>query len=99
MWTALDIILPPVINCFPGMKNIAEPVLVQALITESSVKTLTKSVLSWLARLDKTQFHAMLKGPLIQCAAGELRSLIGFYRSRITTKQRDTVQNTRVLHA
>ena len=99
MWAGLVIILPPVINRFPGANNIAEPVLVQALISESSVKSLNKSVLSQLARLDQTQFHAMLKGSLIQCAAGKFRSLIGSYRSRIAAKQRDTVQNTRDLYA
>jgi len=58
MWMALVIILPPVINRFPGVNDIAEPVLIQALISsESSVKTFNKSVLSGLTRLDKTQFH------------------------------------------
>jgi hypothetical protein len=37
---------------FPGVKNIAEPVLVQAFIAKVSVKTLNKSVLRWPARLD-----------------------------------------------
>ncbi|ORM84036.1 hypothetical protein HA38_15965 [Pantoea allii] len=86
MWTALVIILPPTINRFPGMNNIAEPVLVQAFISKSSVKTLNKSVLSRFAWLDKTQFHAMLKGLLIKRAAGEFRPLIDSYRGRITTK-------------
>jgi len=29
MWTALIIILPPIINDFPGVNNIAEPVVIQ----------------------------------------------------------------------
>jgi hypothetical protein len=49
MWTALVIILPPVINDFPGMNDIAEPVLIQTFIAKSSVKALNKSVLRWLA--------------------------------------------------
>jgi hypothetical protein len=52
MWTTLVIILPPVINDFPGMNDIAEPVLIQTFIAKSSVKALNKSVLRWLARLD-----------------------------------------------
>jgi hypothetical protein len=52
MWAALVIILPPVINNFPGMNDIAEPVLIQTFIAKSSVKALNKSVLRWLARLD-----------------------------------------------
>ena len=53
MWTTLALILPPVINRFPGVNDIAEPVLIEALIPESSVKTFNKSVLCWPARLDK----------------------------------------------
>lgn len=34
MGTALVIILPPVINRFPAMKNIAEPVFIQTLLRE-----------------------------------------------------------------
>jgi hypothetical protein len=52
MWTTLVIILPPVINDFPGVSDIAEPVLIQTFIAKSSVKALNKSVLRWLARLD-----------------------------------------------
>lgn len=42
----------PVINDFPGVNDIAEPVLIQTFIAKSSVKALNKSVLRWLARLD-----------------------------------------------
>jgi hypothetical protein len=52
MRAAFVIILPPVINNFPGMNDIAEPVLIQTFIAKSSVKALNKSVLRWLARLD-----------------------------------------------
>lgn len=70
MWSTLVIIQSPVINDLPGVNNIAEPVLIQAFITKASVKTLNKSVLRWLAGLDKSQLHTMLKSPLIECAAG-----------------------------
>ena len=99
MWTALVIILPPVINRFHGVNNIAEPVLIQAFIANASVKTINKSVLGRLARLDKPQLHAMFKGPLIKCAAGKLRPLVSSYRRRIAAKQRDAVRNTRDLSA
>ncbi|MCW0355763.1 hypothetical protein NB716_004557 [Pantoea ananatis] len=41
----------------------------------------------------------MLKGPLIERAAGKFRALIGSYCRRIAPKQRDAVQNTRDLNA
>ena len=80
------------------MTDVAEPVFIQAFIAKASVKTLNKSVLCRLAGLDKSQCHSMLKGPLIERAAGKLRALIGSYRSRPATKERDTVQKTRDLH-
>ncbi|SEK72843.1 hypothetical protein SAMN04487787_103282 [Kosakonia sacchari] len=91
------IVLPPGINDFPRVGNIAEPVLIQAFIPKATVKTLNKPVLRWLAQLDYAQFHSMLKGPLIERATGKFRALIGSYRRRIATKQRNAVQNTRDL--
>lgn len=81
------------------MTDVTEPVFIQAFIAKASVKTLNKSVLCRLAGLDKSQLHAMLKGPLIECAAGKFRALIRSYRRRIAAKQRNAVQNTRDLHA
>lgn len=97
MRSELVIVLPPVINDFPGMKNIAEPVFIQAFTLKATVETLNKSVLRWLTWLDKSQF--MLKGPLIERAAGKFRALIGSFCRRIATKERDAVQNTRDLSA
>ena len=81
------------------MKNIAEPVFIQAFIPKATVKTLNKSVLGRLTWLDKPQLHTMLKGLLIERAAGKFRALIGSYCRRVATKERDTVQNTRDLNA
>lgn len=41
-----------VINDFPGVNDIAEPVLIQTFIAKATVKTLNKFALCWLARLD-----------------------------------------------
>lgn len=38
MWTTLVIVLPPVVNDFSGVNNIAEPVLIQTLISKSTIK-------------------------------------------------------------
>lgn len=40
----------------------------------------------------------MLKGPLIKRATGNFRALIGSYRRRIATEDRDAVQNTHDLN-
>jgi len=81
------------------MKNIAESVLIQTFIPKAAIETLNKSILRWLTRLDKSQLYTMLKSPLIECAAGKFRALIGFYRCWIAMKKRDAVQNTSDLNA
>lgn len=81
------------------MKNIAEPVIIQAFIPKATVETLNKSVLRWLSWLDKPQLYTMLKGPLFERAAGKFQALIGSYCRRPATKQHDTFQNTRGLNA
>lgn len=80
------------------MKNIAEPVFIQAFIPKATVETRNKSVLRWLTWLNKSQLYTLLKGSLIGCAAGKLRALISSYCRRIASKERDAVQNTRDLN-
>lgn len=83
MWTPLDIILLPLINRFLSVNYIAELMLIQTPIFESSVKTLNKSIRGRLSRLNKHQLITTFKGPLIQCTAGEFRPPIGSYHPRI----------------
>lgn len=99
MRAALVLILTPFTDSFPGMADVAEPVFIQEFIAKAPVKTLNNSVLCRLAGLNKPQLHAMLKGPLVEHAAGKLQAPIGSYRRRIAAKQRNAVQNTRDLHA
>lgn len=96
---ALVIILTPFTDDFHSVNEIAEPVLIQTFKAKSSVQALNKSVLRWLSRLDYAQFNTMLKGLLLQCAAGELRPLVNSYSRRIASKQCNAVQKTRDLHA
>lgn len=97
MRAALIIILTPFTDGFTGMTDVTEPVFIQTFIAKASIKTLNKSVLYRLAGLDKPQLHAMLKGPMIESAAGKLRTQIGSYRPQVATKERNAVQNTRDL--
>lgn len=48
------------------MNDIAEPVLIQTFIPKVVVKVFDECVLRWLARLNKSEFHAMREVPLIQ---------------------------------
>ncbi|GAJ65591.1 hypothetical protein HI13_contig00038-0001 [Edwardsiella piscicida] len=67
---------------FPGMTDVTEPVLIQAFAAQAPIKTFNKSVLCRLAGLDKPQVHAMLKGPLFECAAGKFRAQIVLIAAR-----------------
>lgn len=64
MWVTLVIILLPVVNDFPGLKDIAEPVFIHAFIAKLSVKTLNKAVLGrrimyyFSQQVFLTQIHA-----------------------------------------
>ncbi len=84
---------------FPRVNDNAEPVLIQTFIAKSTVKALNKSVLHWLTLLDKSSFHTMLKSLLFERAAVKFRPLVRSYRRRITSKQRNVVQNTLDLNA
>ncbi len=95
----LVVILTPFTDDFPSMTDIAEPVFIQAFIAKASVKTLNKSVLCRLAGLNKPHLHAIIKGPLVKCSTGKLRSLVSSYLRRIAAEQRNAVQNTRDPHA
>jgi hypothetical protein len=52
------------------MTDVTEPVFIQAFIAKASVKL---SINPFCVGLPgwKSQLHAMLKGPLIECAAGK----------------------------
>lgn len=58
-----------------------------------TVKALNKSVRCRIAWLNKPQFHAMFKGPLVRRPAGKFRTLISPYCRLKNTKQCNTVQN------
>ena len=65
MRAALIIILTSFTDGFPGMTDVTEPGFIHAFIAKAYVKTLNKPILYRLAGLDKSQLHAMLKGPLM----------------------------------
>jgi hypothetical protein len=53
-------ILTPAVNDFSGVNNIAEPVLIQTLISKSTIKAFDKPALCRFARLNKPKLNAML---------------------------------------
>ena len=58
------------------MEQIFEDVGLEALFPESSVQALDVRVLDWFSRLDEQQAHFFLVGPLVECFACELGSVV-----------------------
>src|SRR5574343_1440464 len=52
-----------------------KPMVVKTLIPEPAVEALDERILRRFARLDQLELHTVLVGPLVQCLAGEFRSL------------------------
>ena len=82
-----------------GSVQTLEPVVVQALVAKTSVEAFHKGVLRRLARGNELELHAVAIGPLIQSAAGELRSLVGANCLRQAAKLCGLVEHPRDVQA
>jgi len=74
------------------MSEIAEVVIVQALVTELAIEALDVGVLRRLASCDELQIYRFAVGPAIQRAAGELWPLVGTNRPGQAAKLGDVVR-------
>lgn len=66
----------------PSMTDGVESVFIDAIIAKASVSNLDRSIQRQLARLDKTQFHAMIISPLVSALQAN-SCLVSSYRRRI----------------
>lgn len=94
MRSLLIVVQAPVADLVPSVGEIPEPVFIQTLIPEFSVKALNVTILHRLSWLNQPQFNAMAVGPLIERSAREFRSLIGSNGFRIASEGRNTIQGT-----
>src|SRR5712692_9824540 len=73
----LFVVVPlPLRDLLPRIGKIAEPVLVQALVTKAPVETLHVAVLHRSSGSDRVPLQALLVGPLIDSTAHELGSVV-----------------------
>jgi len=70
-----------------------EPVFIQAFIPEFAIEAFDESILGGLAGLYQIQLHAMLIGPLIQCPAIKLWSLVRSDRFGVAPESGNLIQN------
>ena len=75
------------------MRQIQEPVLIQAFIAQASVERLDIGILVRLAGFDQTQDHAMLMCPGQHRPPAELLSIIGANNARQTAGLRQLVED------
>src|SRR3569623_2154252 len=85
MRTRLIIVLPPLLDLGFCIGKGQEPVSVQALLTESTVKALDLRIVSWLARPTEVEFHSVFIRPLVHDIGDELAANIAFDRCRQAT--------------
>ena len=76
MGSLLVVFLAPVLDDLSGMTHRQEPVLVQTLVSEPSVKAFNKAVLGWLAGLDEVDMNTVCISPFIHELAGKLRPIV-----------------------
>ena len=94
MRTLLTVVQAPIADLLPGVCEISEPVFIQTLIPEFSVKALDVTILHRLSGLNQLQFNAMTVGPLIECFASEFRPLVGSNGFRVASEGRNAIQGT-----
>jgi len=68
-----------------GVRQIEEPVFVQALIAEFAVEALDVAVLHRSPRRDEVQLDSVLIGPLVHHLADELRPVVDHDHLRFTS--------------
>jgi hypothetical protein len=69
-------VLPPFIYLLSGILQGQKPALVQALMPETSVKSLDQSIVCRLARTDEIKLHSVQICPLIQYLRSEFRAVV-----------------------
>lgn len=93
MRSDLVVVLPPRRDNGAGVFQRDESVFIEALVAELPVESFDVGILGGLARLGQHQLHPVGLCPLIQRAAGELRSLIGPDGRGVSTKSADRLQD------
>src|SRR5690554_1055052 len=92
MRTLLIVVQAPSADLLPSVCEIPEPVLIQTLIPEFSVKALDVTILHRLSGLNQLQFNTMAVGPLIKRSASEFRPLVGSNGFRVASEGCNAIQ-------
>ena len=94
MRSPLVVVPPPAGDDGPRRRQIFEPVVVQAFVSEPAVEALDVGVLRRLPGRDQLQLDTMSVGPLVEGSPGELRPLIGPNRARTTSEDDGLIEHT-----
>src|SRR5206468_7531651 len=95
MRTALVVVLAPRLDRLARFGQTAEPVFIEALVTQTPIEALHVSVLHRSSGLDIVPPDSLFVRPLVQRPAGELRSVVGADLSGQPTLHPQIVQYSR----
>src|SRR5699024_10594148 len=95
MVSSLVVILTPRFNQYTRFTQTREPVVVETLVAEFSIKALDIRILCRLARLCKSQRNPTLVSPGIHSEAREFGAVINTQPTGQWTMQCNTVQHPR----
>ena len=84
----LVVVLAPGADRLAGLGQGLEPVLIQAFVAKLPIKALDVAVLHGLSWVDQKVAYPMSLCPCDECTVGELGSVVGSDRMRISTKPR-----------
>ena len=92
VWPDFVVVTHPAADRAPGIHHIAEPILVEAAVSELTVKAFHERILGGLARLDKVQLYTGIARPEERRFAGKLRTIVTNDRPGQWPGQRQLVQ-------
>jgi hypothetical protein len=76
--TDFVVVAPPGFNLCSCVRQVEEPVLVQAFVPELAVEAFDEGVLDGLAGSDELNPDLGMVGPLVEGAAGELGTVVAY---------------------
>ena len=93
MRPALIVLSPPCLQLLPGVRQIVEPVHVQAFVPKAAVERLDERIVRRLSGPGELQGHTVGIGPQIDQAADELAAVVAVNPLRNTAFGGDPAQH------
>jgi hypothetical protein len=93
MGTLLVVINPPSFDRLNSLRQVLEPVLVKAFLSQSTIERLDERVIGGLARPTKVERHLVKVSPPIERLRDKLRAIIDANRLRLASVGLELLQH------